>query len=135
MNEIIKNLWLSGWEGALNYELKEHFGIKAQLNLARELHINPESLEYLKLDMIDHHPFVKEDIDKCINFIKSNIKSPVLVNCFWGVSRSAGMILCYLLEEGWSILEATTLLKLKRPIVNISPMIMTSVKHHYPQLT
>jgi protein-tyrosine phosphatase len=63
---------------------------------------------------------LKRKFKECIDFIKSaTINGKILVHCFAGVSRSATVVIAYLMQEhGLTYHAAMKLVKSKRPFIN-----------------
>lgn len=61
----------------------------------------PDEIVYKFVELDDHHTeAIEEHFDECINFIDNALKHPrtkVLVNCWAGVSRSATIVIAYLM--------------------------------------
>eukprot|EP00008_Paramoeba_atlantica_P005094 CAMPEP_0201481686 /NCGR_PEP_ID=MMETSP0151_2-20130828/5955_1 /ASSEMBLY_ACC=CAM_ASM_000257 /TAXON_ID=200890 /ORGANISM="Paramoeba atlantica, Strain 621/1 / CCAP 1560/9" /LENGTH=115 /DNA_ID=CAMNT_0047864011 /DNA_START=217 /DNA_END=564 /DNA_ORIENTATION=- len=81
----------------------------------------PDRLQYLNHDLMD---LSVENILPCFSqesfdFIDRGIESGgVLVHCMKGKSRSASMVLAYLMREnGWSLKETLDYVQEKRPLV------------------
>lgn len=80
-----------------------------------------EQFKYKVINVYDM-PFVNlsKHFQECIDFIKDALDNggAVLVHCFAGVSRSATIILAYLMQErGMSFLDAMSFVKRRRPII------------------
>ena len=80
----------------------------------------PKDFIYLKLDLIDKEDFdLIPFIDEAIEFIKNTDEiNKVLVHCQFGVSRSASILIAFLMKEkNINYDEALTIIKGKRPQV------------------
>ena len=125
MDEIIENLYLGNLSGARNIEKLKKQGIKKVLSLL-EKYFWPV---YNKSDNIIHKPiiisdFYKENIIKyfgeCLNFIKGDDK--VLVHCAAGSSRSATIVIAYIMwNKKMSYKEAFKFVKSKRSVISPNP--------------
>lgn len=122
--EIIPEFLFLGSVGhAEDLEILERLGIKAIVNCARESRdFFPENFAYLHLDLQDSE---SEDlspvITECMYFISRHRadKSPVLVHCQQGVSRSASICLAYLMiQEKMSLKQAYQHVQNCRPCIS-----------------
>ena len=72
------------------------------------------------IDAYDEEDYdIFKDFDEGCDFIHTWLdKGPVLVHCAAGVSRSAAMVICYLMRlERWRFAKAYTFVKSKRRVV------------------
>eukprot|EP01079_Euglenida_sp_SAG-EU17-18_P010459 gene10459-1898_t len=84
----------------------------------------------------DYRRSLPELIAPCCDFISDAVSSsePVLVHCFAGKSRSATVVLAYLvLRHGMSLVQAAELLKSCRPVVQPNIGFQMSLVHWYKQ--
>ena len=119
MDEIIDNLWLGNYDSSTDISMLKNKGIKKVLTVM-DYFGGPE---YDK-DFI-HKRFEIEDncrqniiqyFGECLNFIKGNEK--ILVHCLAGVSRSATIVIAYLMwTQHLKYKEALEKVKEKRPYV------------------
>ena len=120
MSQITDNLYLGNLFDAQNIQNLLKLGIKKVLSLITDTQLlkYPDEIEH-KLINIDDFP--KENIIQyfyeCLLFIDDNKK--VLVHCFAGLSRSATIVVAYIM---WKIqldyLEAINLVEKIRPSIN-----------------
>lgn len=105
MNEIAPGLYLSGQEAALNKNLLNEKKITHILNLATNVDNKFESeIAYKKIKIEDS---TTQDImgcfDESFDYIENALKdehNSVLVHCNAGVSRSASVVISYLMKKG-----------------------------------
>ena len=138
IDHVMYNLYISGWNCAMDEELLKKHNIKYILCINKEnkkseqIHDMYKRLGITWMDLeLDDHPNEKihELFEPTFNFIEnSQEKGNVLVHCTAGMSRSAAIVTKYLMKklkhkDGRSVTreEAYNILKQKRPIVNINP--------------
>ncbi len=118
INLIENGLYLSDWKAASNLYFLENMEINRIISLGNEQefekYIFHDNIEYLKIVVDDT---LEEDISKhfqiCNEFI-GRIKGNILVHCHKGVSRSATIIIAYLMSKNISFSEAYNQVKKAR---------------------
>jgi len=124
-DQIISNLYLGGVDAAVNPKLLEQQGIAAVCCCLRELEFPTRefcpAIEYYRVDVED---ISREPIElffsEATEFIHSWIshERPVLVHCRAGVSRSASVVIAYLMTyHKFSLHDAFFLVRSRRNIV------------------
>ena len=123
MTEIIDGLFLGNFEDARNEPFLSSNRITHILSAAKE--ISPFVLDkytYLHIKLKDKENFeLTPFLDQAVAFIHKAIKTGgrVLVHCYAGVSRSASLVIAFLIRsKHLQVLEALELCQLKRPVVN-----------------
>lgn len=119
--KITDNLYLSSFVGATEYNLLK-FNINCVITVCSEVpKVELKNIESIKLDVADR-PTVSLDVyfdtitDK-INEVSLN-KGSVLVHCVAGISRSATMVLAYLMKYlKMNLKDAHTHVKSRRPFI------------------
>jgi protein-tyrosine phosphatase len=130
-SQILEWLYLGGLRNANNHkELTTRTNIKYILNTAYEVqNYFPDQFKYLKMDLDDVAGFdISGHFDQAVSFLEeAKINSAnVLVHCQQGISRSASMVIAYLIaKENMSLKDALELVKSKRQIVNPNPGFMS----------
>lgn len=140
INEIVSHVFLSNWATSNNPDMCEKYNIKAVITLVN----NPKPFEimnYYDSNSIDHMHVYIDDIytaniykyfDQTYDFIKYHTKhhQNVLVHCAAGISRSATIVLNYMIrnmfetqfvkgQDSNSIIQYVLhIAKSRRPIVN-----------------
>ncbi|KAK7493217.1 hypothetical protein BaRGS_00015554 [Batillaria attramentaria] len=120
VGEILPGLIMGSQDVAHNMELLDKFKVTHILNVASHVeNIYPEKFTYLSMDLRDLPDFpISKAFPEAIEFIDKAIKSGgcVLVHCNAGISRSATIVLAYLMKaKGLSLNDAFTYLRSKRP--------------------
>lgn len=121
MNLIVDNLYLGDHTAAANDIYLKKYGITHVLNITREIACKfPSSFIYkqIKLDdspdenLMDHFDSTNQFIDDC-----RVDGGTVLVHCMAGVSRSATVVLAYLVwKQNLTVAQAFKLVRAKRYI-------------------
>lgn len=123
MHKIIDGLWLGDMAGAYNKITLKKNGITHILTVADGIAPKYPSLFIYKIIRILDSPQanLKQHFQTCIAFIKDSISHGgiVLVHCFAGVSRSATIVIAYLMQEhGMTYNEALNYVKKQRYFIN-----------------
>lgn len=119
MDQITENIWLGNYAAGENVEnLKKH-NIKKVICLIEVAYIKYKEGEF------DHKIIIMEDDEneniikyfgECLNFMSCN--ENVLVHCVVGSSRSASIVIAYLMwKKKMKYEDAYSFVKEKRPIV------------------
>ena len=98
---IIDNLYLGDYRAADNIKLLNENKINCIINCAFNCKNNfPKKIEYLNLNLKDEENFpLIESLEKAYNFIKENSNKNIFIHCVHGKSRSASVIIFYLMKE------------------------------------
>lgn len=121
---IEDKLYLSCYSIAGKIHLMEYFGIKGIISMGSYYHhttytVHSEPFEYLFVFIEDHEDEpIHTEFKDCIDFI-NRIDGPVLVHCVAGISRSATIVIAYLMKEmGMDYADAYNYVKERRRIIN-----------------
>lgn len=124
----------------LERERKKRLGkYKYILNAAIECDcLFPKKIEYLHLNLVDDvDANIRQHFDKCIDFIDraKREKQIVLVHCFQGVSRSATLVVAYLMRnEGMSRERAVAEVRSLRPMIKPNPTFFRTLGEYEEEL-
>tara|TARA_B110000211_G_C14092951_1_gene560394 strand:+ start:3762 stop:4340 length:579 start_codon:yes stop_codon:yes gene_type:complete len=124
---IINNILLGNAYNARDfYELKKN-NVGLIINCSKDIpHYFPEDFEYARVsvaDKLEQNILVHLDniTTRMYNFITQNPNSTVFVHCFMGSSRSAVVVIAYLIKyRSYTRRDALNFIKQKRELVNIN---------------
>ncbi len=119
VSEILNgDLYISDYQSSLNYPLLHKIGIRQILTIGKELtpHETKEfKTMYISLDDAENEP-IRDHFDSAHDFI---LRGPTLVHCYAGISRSATLVLSYLIKYyNFSLDSALEHCRKRRPIIN-----------------
>lgn len=126
MDRIIDGLYLGDIQGASNMTLLKRNGVTHIMQVAAGFKpFFPGEFNYMVINVLDM-PFENliRHFKPAIDFIKQAIKGggTVLVHCYAGISRSASVVIAYLMKEhGLPAMDAMTYVRKRRPIVFPNP--------------
>lgn len=121
---IIDNIYLGSAFNAASYETLRDLNIKIIINATAEIsEYYPQEFTYIRYKLYDNNKnSVKKYLEDAYNNIKyhqENTKGNILIHCFMGASRSASLVIYYLIKtKSYSFDEALNFVKNKRAIVN-----------------
>jgi protein-tyrosine phosphatase len=118
IHEITENVYLGDFRAADDMTYLKHHGITHIINCAEGIpEVYPESFKYLSLELKDiESQDLTEAITISLDFIKDGGR--VFIHCKMGVSRSASIVIAYLMKErGMSYNEALSFVATKRACV------------------
>ena len=134
-SHIIDNIYLGNGNNAANINTLTKYKIDIIINVTSELdnyfeNDNTNNFEYYKFELLDEK---NNDISiyfkRFITIINENKKKNIFIHCFMGSSRSAIMVLLYMIKvKKLSYEDSLKLLKEKRDIVNINVEFINQLK-------
>ncbi len=105
-SQITRYIYLGSYErGAKSFEGLKVLGITYNLIIGHQDTMPipfPAQFNYKFVELSDHHKAnIDEYFDECIRFIEDAIanNSNILINCYAGVSRSATIVIAYLIKS------------------------------------
>ncbi|KAJ9075476.1 hypothetical protein DSO57_1035797 [Entomophthora muscae] len=118
--KVLPGLYLGNERHASDKELLLSLGIGSVLNVAVEVAGWPElSASYLSLGWTHNQCDIISSFEKAFSFIDNGRASSILVHCQEGISRSASLIIAYLMRTlGLSASQAYSFLKSKSPAIS-----------------
>ena len=134
---IIDNIYIGSAHNAANFNLLEENNIKLIINMTNEItNYYPDIYIYKQFGLNDNN---KDDIERYLNdtyniieeFNKNNTENKnILIHCFMGKSRSASIIIYYIMKKyNKTFEEALIEIKRKRNIVNPNIKFTDTLKH------
>ena len=130
---IIDNIYLGNGHNAANLNTLNKFKINIIINVTNELDNYFDSLLiYYKLEVLDEkNAKISKYFNQFLNILKLHRDKNILVHCFMGSSRSAVLILLYLIKEkNIPYDKALNFLKEKRDVVNINNSFLLQLKNY-----
>ncbi len=133
--KILSNLYLGSSFNAYDIEQINKLNINVIINVTEEIDNFYESnlkLTYYKYPIADNNvDNISEILSDSFEIISSHINSAdkILVHCYMGASRSASVVINYLIKHknmNWK--EAKDFVISKRPIVNLSETFASTLK-------
>ncbi|OIS98661.1 PREDICTED: dual specificity protein phosphatase 1-like [Nicotiana attenuata] len=139
---IEEGLYLGSFGAANNKDALKSLNITHILTIARDLNPSyPNEFVYKVLTVHDRVDVnISHYVEECFDFIekaKGKIEEAkgqgggVLVHCFAGKSRSATIVIAYLMKKhGMSLSEAFQLVKSKRPVISPNAGFMIQLQNY-----
>eukprot|EP01116_Phalansterium_solitarium_P004596 TRINITY_DN1562_c0_g1_i1.p1 TRINITY_DN1562_c0_g1~~TRINITY_DN1562_c0_g1_i1.p1 ORF type:complete len:180 (-),score=40.08 TRINITY_DN1562_c0_g1_i1:461-1000(-) len=129
MHNIRDGIFLGSYAAYDDCELLKKHGVTHVLTVAAHFPPRyPDDFVYKQVSIMDEESAdLLSHLPACIEYIRGALESggKVLVHCAAGVSRSATVVIAYLMvNEGMSVTEARDAVKLKRPIIWPNPGFM-----------
>ncbi len=101
IDHIIDNIYLGDFRTADNIDMLRQYNITHIINCAFNLPNRfPEQITYKRLDLRDEpdQPIL-ERLEEAYQFIKENKDKNIFVHCVFGKSRSASVVIFYVMKE------------------------------------
>ena len=133
-------VYLGNYEAASDVALLKKHGVKAVLTVAADLRLNYPSSEGFTHEVISAQDMVSFDLSKhfsrCFDFIdRLRAETNVLVHCLAGISRSATIVIMYLMRGSHMSFEsAFSFVKKRRKIIFPNPGFVRQLRVFSSQL-
>lgn len=93
-----------------------------------QAHVTDESVKVFKLRNRDGDPWSADQVLNALDFVSERLRyGKVLVACAAGMSRSACMVIGYLVRTGWDVSSAHEVVRAARPRILPVPKMLASV--------
>lgn len=120
---IADRLFLTGAEGASDWEQVKQAKIQCVVNLSGHPDAFPSDLDYLTLEISDD---ADQDItpvfERACEFIAAAENKAVLVHCVQGCSRAASVVIAFLIKSKlWTLKQSFDHVRASRPIIEPNP--------------
>jgi protein-tyrosine phosphatase len=127
MERVLDRLWIGSAED-LRAPLRS-LGFSAVLDLRDGVTSDADrSVVVHRVENRDGDPWSERQVTDALDFVAERVRhGRVLVACAAGMSRSACMIIGYLVRAGWDEASAHELVRRSRPIVAPVPKMLDSV--------
>lgn len=134
MNEIVDRIWISGLEAVNDLSYLQTRNIKSVISIGCIPERIDEDITYHSFPELIDSPeccllhVVDSTTSIIADFMKNNSLSNILVHCRYGQSRSASIIIAYLMTTGIELESALLLLKSKHTSICINPGFLCQLK-------
>lgn len=132
---LIDNIYIGSAYNAANFNLLTDLNIGLIINVTKEIqNYFPENFEYINIQVSDtNNESLKnnfhEIVEKINNFTKFSDKK-VLVHCYMGASRSATIILAYMLNKNISLNTSLKIIVKKKKSINVNTTFYNELKDY-----
>ena len=98
---IIDKIYLGSSFNSCNKETLDQYGILRILNVTAEIPCSyPEDYTYMQIHVRDcRDSFLESYVEEMYQFILTNPDQPILIHCYMGSSRSASIIIYYIMRR------------------------------------
>lgn len=126
VQEVYPRIWLGHVGTARDESMLRSLKITHVINVSCAEYRELPDIEYLKMDMLDEPSYdIHSNITQANVFLEKALQDPqsrVFVHCAWGRSRSAAIVLGYMiLKLDFSYEDALKILVSKRSVVSPNP--------------
>ena len=136
IDHIIDNIYLGDFRTADNIDMLRQYNITHIINCAFNLPNRfPEQITYKRLDLRDEpdQP-ITERLEEAYQFIKENKDKNIFVHCVFGKSRSASVVIFYVMKEKkMNFQEAKNFVKNIRNIVEPNSGFESELNRYYEE--
>jgi hypothetical protein len=135
---IIDNIYLGSAFNACDKEFIDDNKIGLIINITPDInnYFENNNIDYLTCKIYDNNlddinPFLEIAYSKINDYIDKMPEKKILIHCFMGASRSATILLYYLIKKyKYNLTDAITFVKNKRNIVNLSTKFYNTLKKY-----
>ena len=136
IDHIIDNIYLGDFRTADNIDMLRQYNITHIINCAFNLpNKYPEQITYKRLELRDEpdQPII-ERLEEAYQFIKENKDKNIFVHCVFGKSRSASVVIFYVMKEKkMNFQEAKNFVKNIRNIVEPNSGFESELNRYYEE--
>lgn len=136
IDHIIDNIYLGDFRTADNIDILKEHNITHIINCAFNLpNKYPEQITYKRLELRDEtdQPII-EKLEEAYQFIKENKDKNIFVHCVFGKSRSASVVIFYIMKEKkLNFNEAKNFVKNIRQIVEPNSGFENELNRYYEE--
>ena len=133
MDYIVDNIYLGDSTAASDEEYLKSYNIDTVVNCAEELESKYKDLKFMELKLYDDYEqklFPKLEV--AYKYIKLHKRNNILVHCAAGMSRSASLVIFYIMKEnGWDFDVSYRYCKERRPIVEPNDSFQEQLRDYY----
>lgn len=131
---VPNHIYISDYFTAQNYALLEMYGIRQILTIGKELPTHTTDKFKTMHISLDDHP--NENITAYFQDAHAFIRqAPTLIHCYAGISRSASLVIAYLISHlNMSLDDAITYCKKRRPRINPNHGFIQQLKEYEASL-
>ena len=144
-NRVTQNIWIGDIRAAASHEWLSKTGVTHVVNCTNHIScpFNKRGIHYLKLNLQDSPVPHVDDLFRVLEpsyvyickVLAYSPKTQILVHCHAGISRSASVVIYYLMRsQNWTYETALDYLKGKRSIVKPNPWYEQQLKDVYKLL-
>ena len=136
IDHIIDNIYLGDFRTADNIDILKEHNITHIINCAFNLpNKYPEQITYKRLELRDEtdQPII-EKLEEAYQFIKENKDKNIFVHCVFGKSRSASVVIFYIMKEKkLNFIESKNFVKNIRQIVEPNSGFENELNRYYEE--
>ena len=136
IDHIIDNIYLGDFRTADNIDILRQYNITHIINCAFNLpNKYPDQITYKRLELRDEpdQPII-ERLEEAYQFIKDNKDKNIFVHCVFGKSRSASVVIFYIMKEKrMNFQEAKNFVKNIRNIVEPNSGFESELNRYYEE--
>ena len=131
---IIDNIYLGNAYNASNANIINKYNIKSIINVTSEIpNYYEKDINYFNIEILDNREnnFNKYQFDNVLKFIDTQ-NNNILIHCYMGSSRSATIVVLYLMYKyNYSLEDAIEYIRNKREIVNINSNFIKNIQDYF----